>query len=164
MEGRKLDDPVLNAIVSNNATTGEDFIIPEDILNCVVTSAMRQTLAPYAILSQFYEASDSGRWDQALFLLLLLIEFPFLPKHYLILLLAKFLYPIFLLDDKKPIDEDSAVKIIEVIEAKWDETDEKTLNLYETIIETEKSLPDSTLEFLKSVRKKLNFKLCQTFM
>ena len=164
MEGRKLDDPVLNAIVSNNATAGEDFLIPEDILNCVVTSAMRQTLAPYAILSQFYEESDSGRWDQALYLLLLLIEFPFLPKHYLILLVAKFLYPIFLLDDKRPIDEESAAKIIEVIEAKWDETDERTLNLYETIIETEKSLPNSTLELLKSVRKKLNFKLCQTFM
>ncbi|EHN01676.1 Nup85p [Saccharomyces cerevisiae x Saccharomyces kudriavzevii VIN7] len=164
MQGRKLDDPVLNAIVSNSATTKDDVMIPEDILNCVVTNAMRQTLAPYAVLSQFYEASDSGDWDQALHLLLLLIEFPYLPKHYLVLLVAKFLYPIFLLDDKKTIDENSVAKIIDVIETEWDENDEKSSNLYETIIQTDKILPDSTAELLKNIRKKLNFKLCQAFM
>ncbi|EJS43038.1 nup85p [Saccharomyces arboricola H-6] len=164
MEGKKLDDPVLNAIVSTNASTDDDVIIPEDILNCVVTNAMRQTLAPYAVLSQFYEVSDSGHCDQALHLLLLLIEFPHLPKHYLVLLVARFLYPIFLLDDKKLIDEDSVVRIIEVVENKWDESDEKSTNLYETIIETDKSLPGSTAELIKDLRKKLNFKLCQAFM
>ena len=164
MEGKKLDDPVLNAIVKGNTTTDDDVVIPEDILNCVVTNAMRQTLAPYAVLSQFYELRDSEDWVQALHLLILLIEFPHLPKHYMVLLLAKFLYPIFLLDDKKQMDENSVTTIIEVIETKWDETDEKSANLYEAIIETENNLPDSTTELLKNLRKKLNFKLCQAFM
>ncbi|QHS74272.1 Nup85p [Saccharomyces paradoxus] len=164
MEGRKLDDPVLNAIVSKNAAAEDDVIIPKDILDCVVTNAMRQTLAPYAVLSQFYELRDREDWGQALRLLLLLIEFPYLPKHYLVLLVAKFLYPIFLLDDKKPMDEESVATVIEVIETKWDEADEKSSNLYETIIEADKSLPSSTAGLLRNLRKKLNFKLCQGFM
>ena len=164
MEGQKLDDPVLNAIVSKNSPAEDDVIIPQDILDCVVTNSMRQTLAPYAVLSQFYELRDREDWGQALRLLLLLIEFPYLPKHYLVLLVAKFLYPIFLLDDKKLMDEDSVATVIEVIETKWDDADEKSSNLYETIIEADKSLPSSMATLLKNLRKKLNFKLCQAFM
>lgn len=54
--------------------------------------------------------------------------------------------------------------VIEVIETKWDDADEKSSNLYETIIEADKSLPSSMATLLKNLRKKLNFKLCQAFM
>lgn len=164
LKGSPLDDMVLNAIVSDN----DSAVIPKDILDSLVTSAMKQTLSPYAVLYRFYETQSQSNWPNALQLLLALIEFPYLPRCYMVMLMARFLYPIFLEDDKKLMDESTILRIIEALENKWDSQDEKSINIYTTMhdegIISAGALPLDLQSFLKAIRKKLNFKFCQEFM
>ena len=164
MQGSPLDDVVLNAIVDDGGNT----IVPDEILNSLVTSAMKQTLSPYAVLYRFYQAQNSNNWSEALILLLALIEFPYLPNCYLVMLMARFLYPMFLEDDSRYIDESTILRIMESLENKWDDKDAKSINIYSTMLEEgtikQNTLPPDLANFLKLIRQKLNFKLCQEFM
>lgn len=164
LQGSPLDDMVLNSIVSDN----DNVMIPKEILDSLVTNAMKQTLSPYAVLYKFYQAQLQGNWSDALQLLLALVEFPYLPKCYMVMLMAKFLYPIFLDDDKKMMDESTVLRIMDALENKWDSQDEKSINIYTTMLDegiiTVGSLPLDLKSFLKAIRGKLNFKLCQEFM
>lgn len=164
MQGAPLDDVVLNAIVDDKGNS----IVPDEILNSLVTSAMKQTLSPYAVLYRFYQAKNSNNWSEALALLLRLIEFPYLPKCYLVMLMARFLYPIYLEDDSRYVDESTILRIMESLENKWDNKDVKSVNIYLTMLEEgiveQNTLPADLTNFLQLIRQKLNFKLCQEFM
>ncbi|CAR30816.1 hypothetical protein ZYGR_0P01180 [Zygosaccharomyces rouxii] len=164
MQGTPLDDVVLNAIVADEG----DSIVPDEILSSLVTSAMKQTLSPYAVLYRFYQAQTSNNWSEALTLLLALIEFPYLPNCYLVMLMARFMYPIFLENDSRHIDESTILRIMESLENKWDDTDAKSINIYSTMLEEgiirQNSIPPDLTSFLKLIRQKLNLKLCQEFM
>lgn len=165
MKGEPLDDMILNAIVDD---MGGSLISPE-ILDNLVTSAMRQTLSPYAVLYKFFQAQSNCNWEEALQLLVALLQFEFLPNYYLVMLVSKFLYPIFLVDDSKLVDEDSVLVIIDALEQKWDSEDAKSINIYEAIVEesneeSKKILPNNLKDLIKLVRKSLSLKLCQEFM
>lgn len=161
LQGCPLDDVVLNAIVKEE----NEQVIPKEILDSLVTSSMKQTLAPYAVLYQFYEAQSKEDWSLALQLLLALINFPYLPKCYMVLLVAKFLYPIFLKDPSKKMPEESVLSIMEAMEHKWDDTDEKSQNIYVSLRESDiGSLPETLKVLHKLVRKELNLKLCKEYM
>lgn len=164
MQGAPLDDVVLNAIVDDQ----ENSIIPDEILDSLVTNAMKQTLSPYAVLYRFYQAQSSKNWSEALFLLLALIKFPYLPNCYLVMLMARFLYPIFLEDDSRRMDESTILSIMESLENKPQDKDTKSINIYSTMLEegiiNQDTLPSDLTKFLKLIRQKLNFKLCQEFM
>ena len=169
LKGDPLDDVMLNAIVNDGNTNDNEFVISKEVLQNVVTNAMRQTLAPYAVLSRFFVARDNEDWTNALDLLMLLLDFQYLPKYYLVILIAEFLYPIFLLDDSKVVKDQYVFIIMKQIEAKWDSSDNITKNLYATLLEDSNEtltevLPATLDELKKSVRKKLSFKLCQEFM
>ena len=169
LKGSPLDDVMLNAIVNDGSTNDNEFVISKEVLQNVVTNAMRQTLAPYAILYRFFVARDNEDWTNALDLLMLLLDFQYLPKYYLVILIAKFLYPIFLLDDSKVVKDQYVLVIMKQIEAKWDSSDNITKNIYTSLLEDSnenltKVLPATLEELKKFVRKKLGFKLCQEFM
>lgn len=164
LQGTPLDDIVLNAIVTDESNS----VLPNEILKSLVTSAMKQTLSPYAVLYRFYQEQIATNWSEALNLLLALIEFPYLPKCYLVLLMTRFIYPIFLADDSRYIDESTIIRILECLENKWDDSDIKSINIYSTMLEErivkQSTLPPDLKSFLKLIRQKLNFKLCQEFM
>ncbi|SMN21179.1 similar to Saccharomyces cerevisiae YJR042W NUP85 Subunit of the Nup84p subcomplex of the nuclear pore complex (NPC) [Maudiozyma saulgeensis] len=167
--GKPLEDEVLTAIVQGNENTlGETGIVTQDILNSLVTNAMKQTLSPYAVLFRFYKEVEEQNWSIALELLIELITFKHLPDHYLVLLITKFLYPIFLQDNSKLISESKVIDIIEAIELKWDSNNEKSQNSFDVVLEAdktlEKTLGDSLDDALREIRSKLNYKLCQEFM
>lgn len=169
LKGSPLDDVMLNAIVNNGYTNDMDYVISTEVLQNVVTNVMRQTLAPYAILYKFFVARDSKDWENALNLLMLLLNFQYLPKYYLVILIAEFLYPIFLLDDSKVIDDQDVLVVMRQMEDKWDSSDKVTKNIYTTLLKESdetltKVLPTTLEELKKSVSKKLSFKLCQEFM
>lgn len=164
LQGCPLDDIVLNAIVSDS----DKLVIPKEILDSLVTGAMKQTLAPYAVLYQFYDAKSNEQWQEALQLLLALIEFTYLPKCYMILLVARFLYPLFLEDPLKVMSEETILRILEAMENRWDDADEKSQNIYLSLREMDndnsKKLPDEMETLHKLMRTRLNFKLCQEYM
>ncbi|CAB4255773.1 similar to Saccharomyces cerevisiae YJR042W NUP85 Subunit of the Nup84p subcomplex of the nuclear pore complex (NPC) [Maudiozyma barnettii] len=167
--GKPLEDEVLTAIVQGNEQSlDESGMMTEDILNSLVTNAMKQTLSPYAVLFRFYEEIEEQNWPVALDLLVELITFKYLPDHYLVLLVTKFLFPIFLEDDSKLIGEAMVISIIEAIELKWNSENKKSQNVYNAVLEAdetlEKTLGDSLDDALKTIRTKLNYKLCQEFM
>ncbi|CCF58213.1 hypothetical protein KAFR_0E00590 [Kazachstania africana CBS 2517] len=171
INGRPLDDEILNAIVTNKEN--DEMFLSEDIVNNLVTGAMRQTLAPYAVLYKFYQAKEREFWEEALALLVTLIEFQYLPSYYLILLMAKFLYPIYLIDNSKKVSEKTVISVIDVIEKRWDSNDDKCQNVYQAILDHShdtndevlaKLLPDNLDELLILIRQKLSYKLCQEFM
>lgn len=169
LRGSPLDDIMLNAIVNDGYTNDSEFVISREVLQNVVTNVMRQTLAPYAILYKFFVARDKKDWTNALNLLMLLLDFQYLPRYYLVILIAEFLYPIFLLDDSKIIKDQDVFVIIKQIENKWDSSDKMTKNIYTTLLsESDETLtevlPPTLEELKKSVSKKLSFKLCQEFM
>lgn len=160
LQGRPLDDVVLNAIVKED----NEQVIPKEIMESLVTSSMKQTLAPYAVLCQFYDALMQEDWPQALQLLLALINFPYLPRCYMVLLVAKFLYPIFLKDPAKRMSEQSVLSLMEAMEHKWNSNDLKSQNIYMSLREGDMDSLPETLEVLhKLVRKQLNFKLCKEY-
>ena len=164
--GKPLDDLVLNSIVENNI----DNIIPGELLDTLVTNSMRQSLSPYAVLFQFYEAKSNARWEEALQLLLALLEFEFLPKHYFLLLVAKFLLPFYLSKDDVDINEASLLRIMQCLNDKLDSNDSKSKELYDILEEQEhmlvknEGMPDTIDQLNKLVRKKVNFKLSHEFM
>ncbi|SCU91407.1 LAME_0E12398g1_1 [Lachancea meyersii CBS 8951] len=161
IQGSPLEDEVIDAIVSRRA----EVEIPREILANVLTDAMRQTLSPYAVLCQFYRQAGQQDWDRALQSLLILFEFPYLPSHYLALLMAKFLYPVFLQNDSKQISEDKIIRIIRALN-NFESDNDKSVALYEVLKEREDSdlLPTDLDGLIKLVRKRLNFKVCQEFM
>lgn len=158
LQGAPLDDMILNAIVSEDS----EQVIPKELLDSLMTNAMKQTLAPYAVLFQFYEAQSKENWSDALQFLLALIDFPYLPKCYLVLLVAKFLYPLFLKDPSKLMQEDSILRIMQAMESKWDDKDVKSQNIFRCVQTA--SMPENLEDLHRSVRKELNLKLCQEYM
>ncbi|QLG71320.1 hypothetical protein HG535_0B03590 [Zygotorulaspora mrakii] len=160
LQGGPLDDIILNAIVNNY----DDPVIPKNVLDTLVTSAMKQSLSPYAVLYQFYVAQQNEKWSDALELLLLLLEFQYMPKCYVVLLVSKILLPIFLEDSEKVMKEDIILRIMECITNKWDNDDEKTQNIYLSLREMGLSVSENLDGLHKHVRKLLDFKLCQEYM
>ncbi|CCH59980.1 hypothetical protein TBLA_0C01660 [Henningerozyma blattae CBS 6284] len=183
LQSKPLDDIILNTIVSDDASK-IDSDIPEEILDKMVTNTMRQTLSPYGVLFKFFQLIEEEKFSSALELLLLLINFQYLPKHYLVLITSKLLYPIYLMDDTKKVSEESILILIEVIEKEWDCKDEKSIIIYQRVIaeEYEKesehmnldqddkqnrkatNYPGTIEDFLKQVRRLLNFKLCDDYI
>lgn len=155
-----LDDIVLNTIVTNN----EDPVIPKDVIDTLVTGAMKQSLSPYAVLYQFYDAQKNNRWEEALELLLALLEFQYLPKCYMILLVSRFLLPVFLEDPSKVMKEDTILRVMEATSSKWDNNDEKSQNIYLSLRDMGLQLPEDLESLHKTIRKLLNLKLCQEYM
>lgn len=169
INGNPLEDEILTAIVKgSNFDSSNRMIISEEILANLVTNAMRQTLAPYAVLYQFYEARANEDWSTSLDMLMALIKFEYLPDYYLVMLITKFLYPIFLSDNTKPMKESVVIDIIESIETKWNSDNIKAQNIYQAVLDMDESigklLPEDLNEVLLVIRQKLNFKLCQEFM
>ncbi|CCK71118.1 Nup85p KNAG_0G00610 [Huiozyma naganishii CBS 8797] len=170
LQGSPLGDEILDSIVSTGMLdSNHNMVISDEILDTLVTDAMRQALAPYAVLFRFYDAQQQGNSDLALELLMLLITFPYLPDCYFVLLVCKFLYPIFLLNDSTVIDEATVLTIMNAIETKWNSIDEKSQNIYDEVVSKDDKdlrtvLPDDLDDLLKRVRQKLSFKLCQEFM
>ncbi|KAG0669607.1 Nucleoporin nup85 [Maudiozyma exigua] len=169
MSGKPLEDEILSVTVQGDEKIlGETVIGTQEILKSLVTNAMRQTLSPYAVLFRYYDEIKNENWSVAFELLVELITFKYLPNHCLILLTTKFLYPTFLLDKSKLIDEPMVIDIIEAIESKWNSDDTKSKNTYGNLIDSdntvEENLTDSLDEALRRIRAKLNFKLCQEFM
>ncbi|EDO14326.1 hypothetical protein Kpol_170p2 [Vanderwaltozyma polyspora DSM 70294] len=163
-KGEPLDDVVLNSVITNNSNN----IIPGELLDSLVTNAMRQTLSPYAVLYEFFQAKFAGEWEKSLQLLLALLEFEFLPKHYLLLLLTKFLFPLYLNVDNVKMDESSILRSINCINKKLDCEDDKSKKMYEVVLEKQPSkfkiLPADLSQFSNMVRERLSIKLCQEFM
>ncbi|KAL3232339.1 Nucleoporin NUP85 [Nakaseomyces bracarensis] len=164
-EGKQIEDDVLNRIVENIQNSSE--LISDEILSSVVTDAMRQSLAPYAVLSEFFKKWNKGDNEGALGSLVSLIDFTYLPKQYLVLLITKYLYPKFLADNKILVKEDTVLLIIEALENKWDDNDEESVKVYQKLISDDttcKDLPSDLLSMQRLVRKMLNYKLCQNLM
>lgn len=173
-----LDDEILNAIVS------DDKQISHDIINNLVTDSMRQVLSPYAVLFEYYRLVDNNENDRAFQLLIDLIEFPYLPKRQLILLIGEILYPIFIdneISQKINIRDDDLIKIMKCLESKLDFEDSACEKIYETIInnkvndsmdeeDNNKSnrkdiaLPETLFELNQHLRNQLSIKLCKEFM
>lgn len=169
MKGEPLDDIMLNAIVNDGYTDSDGLVISEEILQNVVTDAMRQTLAPYAVLFRFFQAKDNENWAVTLDLLMSLIDFQYLPNYYLVILIAKFLYPIFLINDSKLIKDEYVLTVMKQMKEKWDSEDYLTKSIYITLLEESDEqlsnlLPKTLKDLKKRVNKKLSFKLCQEFM
>lgn len=160
LQGRPLEDVVINAIVGD-----EQGEIPAQLLNSVVTKVMRQTLSPYAVLYQFYQYTSAQNWSSSMTNLCALLEAPFLPQEYFILLVAQFLYPLFLKDDARRLSETTLLRIIKTLE-RCDTLSKKSFAMYEALfkVEHDASLPERLDELIQLVRRKLNFKLCQEFM
>lgn len=169
MKGEPLDDIMLNAIVNDGYTENDGLVITEEILLNVVTDVMRQTLAPYAVLFRFFQAKDNEDWTVALDLLMSLIDFQYLPNYYLVILIAKFLYPIFLIDDAKLMKDEYVLTVMKQMKTKWDSKEYVTEGIYITLLEEADEkfsaiLPKELEELKRNVSKKLSFKLCQEFM
>lgn len=169
IQGEPLEDEILNAIIQNDELSLEDNnYISEDLVDSVMTKAMRQTLSPYAVLYRFYEAMANDEPSIALDLLMRLITFSYLPDYYVVMLVTKFLYPLFLSEDDTFIDEETVVKVIDILEAKWDSKSVKSANIYRAVLESDmalgEDLPDNLAGALKIIRQQLNYKLCQEFM
>lgn len=155
-----LDDIVLNGIISTQSVQ----LIPDEVMKAVMTGALRQSLAPYAVLFRFYEYRKSETWSEAFRLLMALVTFPFLPKSYLILLMCKFVYPMFLIDDTKKLQEDDIYALIEIMETRWDSSDERSRTFFEILRENETCLAENLQQTSIEIRKKLNIKLCLEYM
>lgn len=162
MKGAPLEDMIIDAIVSGEAETE---VAPE-ILESVMTNAMRQTLSPYAVLYQFYQQRVAHDWEGALSSLVSLLEFRYMPKHYISLLVAQFLYPTFLKDDTVAISEDMVIRIIKTLDRV--STDDKSVALYEALKSGEgrddEGLPKQLGDLLPLVRQRLSYKICQEYM
>ncbi|SCV05013.1 LANO_0G16578g1_1 [Lachancea nothofagi CBS 11611] len=160
IQGSPLEDVVIDAIVSKEIDTK----IPKEVLSNVLTDVMKQTLSPYAVLYQFYQQLAQQDWDGALQNLLNLLEFRYLPRHYVSLLIAKFLYPVFLQEDSRQIAEDSIMRIIKAMGNLSE--DDKSTALYEVLKQRpgNEMLPAQLKELTKSVRQRLNYKICLEFM
>lgn len=168
IRGKPLDDDILNIVVEeNNVGKETSLTLSQEVIDALLTPAMRQALAPYAVLCKYYEAQDGGNWERALELLMSLIEFRYLPNYYLILLIARFLYPVFLLDDTKRISEPIILSLISILEEKWESSDPKSQDLYSVLrdenLELQEVLPENLEVLNRIVREKLNFKMCQQF-
>ena len=161
-QGKPMEDEVLSAIVDGDFNTSE--LIPDEVLNKVVTNAMRQSLSPYAVLSQFFSNVENERWSKALQQLMSLIEFEYLPKKYTVLLIVKYMYPLFLNDDQRMIDEETLVSLLAAIEKNWDCDDTDSVIAYEKLSEEIADLPKELKSMEKLIRKKLNGKLCLNLM
>ncbi|KAH7604409.1 Nup85 Nucleoporin [Nakaseomyces glabratus] len=161
-QGKPMEDEVLSAIVDGDFNTSE--LIPDEVLNKVVTNAMRQSLSPYAVLSQFFSNVENERWSKALQQLMSLIEFEYLPKKYTVLLIVKYIYPLFLNDDQRMIDEETLVSLLAAIEKNWDCDDTDSVIAYEKLSEEIADLPKELKSMEKLIRKKLNGKLCLNLM
>lgn len=164
-QGKQLDDEVLNRIVDNIQDSSE--LIPDEVLNSVVTDAMKQSLAPYAVLSEFFKKWGKGDASGALGSLVSLIDFTYLPKPYLVLLITKYLYPRFLNDKKVVVDEDTILLVMEALGNKWDDNDEESQKFYEKLLSDDlecKDFPPDLQSMQREVRKMLNYKLCQNLM
>ncbi|AGO12286.1 AaceriAEL073Cp [[Ashbya] aceris (nom. inval.)] len=160
LQGAPLEDEVVNSIV-----TGEyESAIPKELVEVMVTPAMKQSLSPYAVLFNFYRATEDGRWVEALELLLSLIEFTYLPPQYLILLLGRFLYPLFLEDDGKMFKEQDVLRVIKALEQFHDRPDEITTAMYKELLVKVDTLPQDPLNLINAIRTKLSLKLCHQFM
>ncbi|AET37611.1 Nup85p Ecym_1378 [Eremothecium cymbalariae DBVPG len=159
LQGSPLEDEIVSAIIVN----GNQSEIPKELIDAMVTTVMKQTLSPYAVLFEFYQSANNNQWEEALELLLSLIEFPYLPPQYLILLLGRFIYPKFLQDDSKLIKERDILRIIKSLE-KFDNSNETTRALYNQLLIKDDTLPHEMASLIQLIRTKLNFKLCQEFM
>lgn len=160
LQGKPLEDMVVNTIVSN-----ENIEIPKELIDSMITNIMKQALSPYAVLYQFYELLNDENWDKALKHLISLLEFSYLPQQYFMLLVGKFLYPIFLKNDKIKIDEDYLIRIMECLES-LEDLQPLTLSMYDELLKRHDiiRLPSKPLELINLARNRLNFKLCQEFM
>ncbi|SCU98243.1 LAFA_0G16556g1_1 [Lachancea sp. 'fantastica'] len=161
IQGTPLEDEVIDAIVSRRA----EVEIPKEILENVLTDSMRQTLSPYAVLRRYYQQAADQDFDGALKSLLSLMEFPYLPSQYLALLVAHFLYPVFLQDDSQHISESNVIRIIQALN-KLEVEDDKSVALYDVLKSRKQDieLPEELCSLIKQVRRKLSFKICQEFM
>lgn len=169
IQGEPLEDEILNAIIQNDELSLDNSnYISEDLVDGVMTKAMRQTLSPYAVLYRFYEGMANEEWDVALDLLVKLITFSYLPDYYVVMLVTKFLYPLYLSEEERIVDEETIVKIINTLETRWDSKSIKSQNIYRAVLESDlalsEELPDKLENALKTIRQKLSFKLCQEFM
>ena len=169
IRGKPLDDDILNIVVDeNNFGKEASLTLSQEVIDALLTPAMRQALAPYAVLCRYYEAQNDGNWERALELLMSLIEFRYLPDYYLILLAARFLYPVFLLNDTKRISELKVLSLISILEEKWDSSGPKSQDLYSVLrdenVELREVLPENLEVLNRIIREKLNFKVCQKFL
>lgn len=166
--GKPLDDILLNSVISDKVR--DQCNIPIEIIHNMVTNTMKQTLSPYAVLFEYYESINEENENNSLNLILLLINFKYLPKKYLLLLIGKILYPNYLLKQNNNImlTEENLISIMESIENKWDCKDIETIKMYERIIKLtnkdEEILPETLELFLTKVRTSLNLKLCDEFI
>ncbi|SCV03246.1 LAMI_0H06612g1_1 [Lachancea mirantina] len=160
LQGAPLEDLVVNTIVDGDT----ERQVPRELLRSVATDAMRQALAPYAVLYQVYHQQRNEEWTQALNSLLALMEFKSLPKHYFVLLVAKFLYGTYVKDDEKEMSEEAIVRVLKVLDHL--ELDEKCYTLYEVCLSTDTQMkyPESLDELIRGVRRELGFKICREFI
>ncbi|AMD20600.1 HDL144Cp [Eremothecium sinecaudum] len=160
LQGSPLEDEVVNAIIMSN----EHSEIPKELVDAMVTPAMKQSLSPYAVLFEFYIAIDGKRWDEALELLLSLIEFQYLPQKYLVLLLGRFLFPIYLQDDDKVMREQEVLRVIKALDKLGDVPNEVSCAMYRELLTKSDDLPNEISSLLVAIRTKLSLKLCREFM
>ncbi|SCU99216.1 LADA_0H18294g1_1 [Lachancea dasiensis] len=161
LQGAPLEDEIIDAIVSKKAHAE----IPKEILEAVLTDAMKQALSPYAVLYQLYQQLGQKDLNNALENLLNLLEFPYLPKHYLALLAANLLYPVFLCEGSRQIPEDKIIRLIKAID-RFENDDSKSIAMYAALKEKpgNDELPEQLSDFVKRVRQRLNLKICEEYI
>lgn len=166
LQGKPLEDMTIEAIVSGEA---ESFNIPRDLIDSMVTDVMRQTLSPYAVLYEFHKLLGNNETEKAINHIIKLLSFPYMPQQYFIILLARFFYPFFLLNEEVRLEEEQVMTVLSALE-NHHEISVASESLYEQIQSTMKEegefepLPEKIENFLRMFRKTLNYKLCQSFM
>jgi nuclear pore complex protein Nup85 len=155
MHGAPIDDAVINATV-------DDTIVIEGVDPETMKSPplLRQTLAPYAVLYQFWSLKKEGSLRLSLTKLISLLKFPFLPPRLFGILIAQLLpFIIFAVPPKVLLKKDllTVVKILDKYEEEiFSKTDKKNIEyqktcdeLYQESVGQEEMANDYWVSYLK---------------
>lgn len=119
IRGEPIDDIIINAVV-------DDSIVIEDIdpETLKLSPVLRQLLAPYAILYQFWKLKKEGSLNLALNRLISLLKFPHLPPRLFGLLISQILPFIIFLTPPKVLSKNELLTVVKIL----DEFDEQFIN------------------------------------
>lgn len=177
IEGKEFSEDIINKIIRGELL-GDDEI--------VLDQAVRQCLAPYAVLIQYYDLKGCQKDTLALQHLMRLMDFPHLPAKYFSLLIAQFLP--FVLSHENHFTSQEICAVIQMINRFERECQEGSENLKEahdlylfaksekylqTVSDTDwrrsvmamgRELPDSCENLNLVLRKELNNRVAKNFL
>jgi len=112
IRGEPIQDVVINAVVDDSITL--ESIDRESL---TISPLLRQLLAPYAILYQFWELKNQGSLNLALTKLISLLKFPHLPSKLFGLLIAQILPFVIFMTPPKVLTKNDLLSVVKILDS-----------------------------------------------